>query len=418
VTPAVFICCSSPDRGVFESQVLEYGRFMRTLGIDFRYVLFEGLRGWWRDREPRKRRVAQLERDYGVRITVHALPLPLTDMGLRLAGRAVAAAAPAAGPVPLLLQARNPDATCIALEARRALAHAVVVHDARGDVAAEARMTAALASGAAERQRWERRARRLEALERRTCAEADHHLAVSTALGARLVALGARSERVTVVPCCVDPARFAPDAEARQATRERLRLGDRVVLVYAGSLAVWQVPDRIAALVGALHAQIPQVHLLVVTGEREAAEQAFADLVRRGACSIVEARYDDMGTYLAAADAALLLREDHPVNHVASPVKFAEYQAAGLPVIATDGIGDVGWYLRETGHGIVLASAPRHDNDVAAIVRALRAGAWNGQRERIRDAAARRFVRATYRDDYRDMLAALGVASPRPRAVA
>jgi glycosyltransferase involved in cell wall biosynthesis len=41
-----------------------------------------------------------------------------------------------------------------------------------------------------------------------------------------------------------------------------------------------------------------------------------------------------------AADAGILLREQHPVNVVSSPTKFGEYLAAGIPVILTDGIGD------------------------------------------------------------------------------
>jgi glycosyltransferase involved in cell wall biosynthesis len=412
------LTCSGPDRGVFESQVLEYGRLLRTLGVEFRYLVFEGVRGWWHDRRETERRVAELERRFDARIAVHALPMPLSRLGLALGARAVAGAAPAPSAAPLLIQARNPEGTCIALEARRTLRRAVVIHDARGDVVAEARMTAEQARSSAERRHWERRARRLEALERRACAEADHHLAVSTALRDRLVALGAERDAVTVVPCCVDPSRFATGPDVREAVRTRLGLAGRVVLAYVGSLGVWQVPDRVAALVARVRARLPQTHLLVVTAERTEAERAFADLVARSACTIVEARYDDIGRYLAAADAALLLREDHPVNRVASPVKFAEYQAAGLPVIASDRLGDVGSYLRETGHGVVLSADGTPDDHAEAVVRALETGGWAFRRDGIRRAAARSFARTSYRDHYVEVLQRLGILSGPSRAAA
>jgi glycosyltransferase involved in cell wall biosynthesis len=57
---------------------------------------------------------------------------------------------------------------------------------------------------------------------------------------------------------------------------------------------------------------------------------------------------------LRAFDAGFLLRRRHPVNAVACPVKFAEYLHAGLPVVGTDGIGDVSETIRREGLGIVL----------------------------------------------------------------
>ena len=48
--PALFLSQSSPDVGVFESQVLDQAQLLGELGVHFRYVIFEGIRA---RRDPR-----------------------------------------------------------------------------------------------------------------------------------------------------------------------------------------------------------------------------------------------------------------------------------------------------------------------------------------------------------------------------
>lgn len=58
--------------------------------------------------------------------------------------------------------------------------------------------------------------------------------------------------------------------------------------------------------------------------------------------------------YLNAADLGIILREDHPMNHVASPGKFGEYACCGLPILTGKGIADFSDKLSKTPYGIVL----------------------------------------------------------------
>jgi glycosyltransferase involved in cell wall biosynthesis len=64
--------------------------------------------------------------------------------------------------------------------------------------------------------------------------------------------------------------------------------------------------------------------------------------------------HHEVPRYLAAGDIGLLLREPSLVNAVASPVKFAEYLAAGLPVVLTEGIGDYSDLAMRNNLGVVL----------------------------------------------------------------
>lgn len=410
MTNALFVVPSAADHGVFESQVLEYGRFMRTLGLDFRYLLFDGLRGWLHGRKTSADHLARLRQTYETRIDSYPLPGPVTPAGLMAASAILRHAAAGTRTDRLLVQARGATGTCMALEARRTLPRAIVVYDARADVVAEARMAAARARTAAERLKWTRRARRLEVLELRACGGADHILAVSAPLADRLCALGGRGrESVTIVPCCVDPARFARTASRRAAIRRELALEDRLVFVYVGSLSAWQATDRTAALMAAIRQKVPHAHLLVLSHDASEARRTFGDLLAAGACTVLACPYSFVGDYLGAADIGLLLRELDPVNWVASPVKFAEYQLAGLPVVASPAIGDVTKALRETGFGVVidLDGAPEAQAD--RVVAAIRTSNWDAKRREISDAGAKRFTRESHRHGYLAMLRTLGV---------
>jgi hypothetical protein len=52
-----------------------------------------------------------------------------------------------------------------------------------------------------------------------------------------------------------------------------------------------------------------------------------------------------------------LVREDSVTNQVASPVKFAEYLAAGLQIIISEKLGDYSALVAKEGLGIVYSNA-------------------------------------------------------------
>jgi len=331
-------------------------------------------------------------------------------VGLQLAGRHIARAARAIPGSHVLVQARGATAACAALEAKRRVGTIAVLFDARADGVAEARLEGAAASTPAQRRRWARRARRREVLQRRAAANADFILAVSKPLRDKLCTIGnVPHARVTVVPCCVNLARFPHPLSTRESIRRRLHLEDRFVFVYSGSLALWQIPERIAALMKAIRAQMPTAHLLILTRDRHAGARFFGELVDHGVATIEDCPFESVGDYLGAADAALLLREDNPVNRVSCPVKFAEYLVSGLPVIATPGIGDVSDYIRETGHGVLIRLNERLEQQAEQVTTAVAYRHWP-PREAIRSRAIESFSRESYRQAYEDVLAGLGVA--------
>ena len=410
--PALFVSFSGPETGVFESQVLEYGRLVRTLGLEFRYLLFEGLRTRLSDRRGIALRLARLRRRFDASIEIRYLPAPLGRAGMWLAAARLDRAGRDLGGDRLLIQARGSAAACAALGMRRRLRSARVLYDARGDEAAEARLEASLAATGRRRAWWTRRALRMEELQRRAGAEADHVLAVSTPLRERICsASGTPPDRVTVVPCCVDPLRVAREAAVRTDVRRRLGIDGRFVLVYSGSLTAYQIPDRVSGLVEAIRRRRPQTHLLLLTRDRVGALRWFGRLAQTGSMTLVESPYDEVGDYLAAADAALLLRRDDPVNRVACPVKFAEYVVSGLPVILTPRIGDLGEYVRETGHGVLVDLDRAPEDQASQVLQAVDSPGWI-DRAGIRRRGLETFRRESYGEVYRGLFTRLGVLPP------
>jgi glycosyltransferase involved in cell wall biosynthesis len=215
------------------------------------------------------------------------------------------------------------------------------------------------------------------------------------------IRLGARPERVLVVPTGVDLDLFEPGRPGRAERRAALGLGDRFVLGWVGSFRPFHALDQaVDALAG-----LDDVALLLVGDgpEREAIEaRAAARGVTVATTGMVTQA--ELPSHLAAMDAGLVLAPADGAFHY-SPLKLAEYLAAGLAVVAPDVVtirsrvtdedevllvpaGDV-HALRDTVIRL------RDDRDlVARLGAAGRTAAeqrlsWDEQVRRVRDAAAR-----------------------------
>ena len=172
-----------------------------------------------------------------------------------------------------------------------------------------------------------------------------------------------------VIPTCIDPQRFAGN--------ERFAIDTtRPIFVYAGVLGGYYLVDETAELIASAGA----FGLVLTQGSTTAITEAFE---RAGVQQylVLHAAPEDVPKYLRAADVALLLVRPSYARRAMSPTKFAEYLAAGLPVIATMGIGDldtiipearVGALLRDREYGEALRAIEelRRDPELAARCRA------------------------------------------------
>jgi glycosyltransferase involved in cell wall biosynthesis len=202
---------------------------------------------------------------------------------------------------------------------------------------------------------------------------------------------GASEKPVEVIPCCVSAERIAPRSD-RDAVRRELGVSDRNVFVYIGALVGYYLLRETVELLAMARENDARVYALVLT--HGPAAPIVAELERHGFTAndyrVMRAEPADVPWFLGAADVALsLIRPSYP-RIASSPTKFAEYLAAGLPVISTAGIGDLDEHIEEGRVGVVL-----HSLDAVGYADALQGidtlRRDPGLAERCREEARRRY---------------------------
>ena len=250
-----------------------------------------------------------------------------------------------------------------------------VVADFRGVVANELELARGLRQdlgvtrGLLSTALGERRARAVRRIEAEVCARADGFSCVSEALRDRLVdAYGLPTDRSIVVPTCVSFPSIDADEliEKRREAKAKLGLTENYVVAYSGSMAPWQEPGDTVEAFQACRRARPDAHLLVLTTSPTAAQSRLSAAgLATGLYTILSVPHDQVQSHLVAADVGLLLRRPSPINAVASPIKFAEYVASGVPVLASAGIGDLDGLVPTFGLGRIIGD-PREAEDAVS----------------------------------------------------
>ncbi len=173
---------------------------------------------------------------------------------------------------------------------------------------------------------------------------------------------------VEVIPCCVDTTRFRPDAEARQRTRRRLGLEDRLVVVYSGTLGSWYLEAEMAALVARLQrAREDTVFLVLTRAPTDSLRAAVrAHGIPADALRVERVAPEEMHEVLPAGDLGLCFLRPCFSKVGSSPTKVAEYLACGMPVVVNENIGDLGDLAGESGAAVVMPDFSTRSVDQAA----------------------------------------------------
>jgi len=189
---------------------------------------------------------------------------------------------------------------------------------------------------------------------------ADGFVVVTEGARSLLFPNGARGKPIEVIPCCTSAARTVPRSD-RDAVREELGLTNRVVFVYAGALGGYYLMREMAEFLAVARELDPRVYALVLTQGPQA--PMLAELERAGIGTgdsrVMRAEPHDVPRLLGAADVSMSLIRSSFARVAASPTKFAEYLAAGLPVVASVGIGDLDSHISEGRVGVLLRGFDR-----------------------------------------------------------
>lgn len=201
--------------------------------------------------------------------------------------------------------------------------------------------------------------------------------------------LAERTVPVRVIPTCADVDRFA-------STEQRL---DGAQLVWVGSIGTWYRFDLAVRI-----ASVSDTPLRVLTGQQQQARAMAGTHADIG--FVDHARLQEA---LHAGDVGLCLYRPGFSRLACAPTRFAEYLAAGMPVLVSPHIGDLDAIVEEEGVGLVLR-AETDEGLRAAVATLLQMAADPAIRQRCRAVARRLFsvelgVRS-YAQLYRDVVAA------------
>jgi glycosyltransferase involved in cell wall biosynthesis len=294
-------------------------------------------------------------------VTVHWLPVPYgNEMGTgRRLGAFLDFARRAGGLArrldPDLLFASSTPLT-IALPALQAIAGRPVplvfeVRDLWPDVP--------IAMGAL-RQPGAQQAARL--LERTAYRHSTRIIALSEEMRAGVVAAGFPAAATTVIPNGSDVAAFRGRDDEAAAFRARAPwLGERPLVVYAGTLGKVNGLSELVQIAAAARDSAPEVRFLVVgSGAEEPAIRALAEslgVLGVNFFMLPPVPKSEMPAVLNAADLATSFVADIPGLYGESANKLFDAFAAARPV-AVNGEGPTADLLRESGAGVVLGREP------------------------------------------------------------
>ncbi len=190
--------------------------------------------------------------------------------------------------------------------------------------------------------------------ERRFFAEADAIVTLTEASVPQIREwTGDRLVEITVIPTCVDLDRFS-----KQPPRD----GGPHAL-WSGSVGTWyrfDLAPRVAAALG--------LPLTVIARQTELAREILADYP----ASVRAVAQEKVSDELFAGDIGLCLIKSSFSKIASAPTRFAEYLAAGMPVVVTPGVGDLESIIDKHRIGVVLAGEDEHAvADAASRVREL-----------------------------------------------
>lgn len=160
-----------------------------------------------------------------------------------------------------------------------------------------------------------------------------------------------------VIPCTLNShyENLKFDLIEKQKIREELNFTNKdVIFVYSGSNSGWQSFDILKNYLENLLILNEQYKVLFLSGTNSQTNELILKFPNRIKTLQVDIKL--VPKYLMACNYGLLVREESITNSVASPVKFAEYLACGLPVIISENLGDYSEFVKTFDCGFSLAS--------------------------------------------------------------
>lgn len=130
---------------------------------------------------------------------------------------------------------------------------------------------------------------------------------------------------------------------------------NKISVVYSGSAMKWQYLPGIKKFVAECRKNFKEIEINILTYDYDQFYDLLKDIDGFGEKIILQTlESHQVKEKLMESNFAIMIRERNVVNRVATPVKFAEYLSAGLPILLTKGIGDTEEIIRKNKVGVVV----------------------------------------------------------------
>ena len=194
---------------------------------------------------------------------------------------------------------------------------------------------------------------------RRAVRIADHINAVSKTMVDWILRKFGR--KASVLPCCMaqDPIdKFSQEGQDRPFK----------TIIYSGGLSAWQKIDDIITLMKKISEKNDNIRFRFLTKDVNSLQKKCEAIgLDASKWSVKSCKQSEVAGELLSADCGIILRDDILVNQVASPIKIGEYLSAGLGLITSPFIGDVGRDLLKTNFACLVDRQTSIDDIVAFV---------------------------------------------------
>ncbi|MGZ3921461.1 MAG: glycosyltransferase [Bacteroidia bacterium] len=328
--------------GIFSSQVIDVVKFIRDdLKKNIKLVSLVSLRGFFHSRKKIKSELPE------------AIVIPMFPGVHRWRKNKYFLAIICSRFKPSIIIGRSVLATQIAFDLKRHGKTTKVIYDGRGAISAEWNEYEVVKHPVLIHE--------ISQLEKDAVLDSDFRIAVSNQLIEYWkTQYNYSSTKHVVIPCTLNKVfeEYIPDENNQYKLKRELGFekGD-IVFAYSGSLAGWQSFHLLADFIEPVLKSNDNARLLFLSEK----DKNIIDLEKKfpGKVYCKKVSPSEVPAYLSIADYGLLIREKSITNRVASPVKFAEYLACGLPVIISEELGDYSEFVNENKCGYLSGQTMR-----------------------------------------------------------
>ncbi len=205
--------------------------------------------------------------------------------------------------------------------------------------------------------------------------------------------LGCKTTDFVVIPCTMNSAiNSSIDKEKINALRQTLGVGENeILIVTSGSNYAWHGIDLLYKHLAVALSENKNIKLLMLSkpGAEKPLKETYPDRVLQEWVD-----YSRVMDYLRASDYAFFAQADSISNMPRTPVRFAEYMAAGLPSIVSNNVGDYSELVVQKNCGILLDTINWKNLQRPAFE----------DRLRISDLSETMFRKENYTEQYRKLL--------------